>query len=59
MSDREVQKLILENGRLKANSIGHCRGCVNLTVHSCGAFYWCSRLGAVDPDVDGCSKREE
>lgn len=59
MSDRDIQRLILENARLRANQIPHCRGCGRLTVHPCGAFAWCPMLGAVDPDVDGCSKRKE
>ena len=59
MSDKDVQKLILENARLRASKIRNCRGCGNLTVHPCGAFYWCKRLGAVDPSRDGCSKRVE
>lgn len=58
MSDRDVQKLILENARLRANQLPHCRGCAKLTMHPCGAFCWCERMGAVDPDVDGCSKKE-
>ena len=57
MSDRDIQTLILENARLRKDRLPHCRGCRNLTVHPCGAFAWCDRLGAVDPDVDGCSKR--
>lgn len=59
MSDRDIQRLILDNARLRANQIPHCRGCAKLTKHPCGAFYYCPRLGAVDPDVDGCSKRED
>ena len=58
MSDRDVQKLILENMRLRKDQLPHCRGCCRLTMHPCGAFAWCEWLGAVDPDVDGCSKRE-
>ena len=57
MSDRDVQKLILENIRLKNDRIPHCRGCGKLQVHPCGAFYYCPRLGAVNPDIDGCTKR--
>ena len=59
MSDRELQRLVLENIRLRADRLPHCRGCELLTVHPCGAFAWCPRLGAVDPDADGCSKRKE
>lgn len=58
MSDRDIQRLILDNGRLRANQLPHCRGCAKLAVHPRGAFAWCPMLGAVDPDVDGCSKRE-
>lgn len=58
MSDRDIQTLILDNARLKSNQLQHCRGCANVSVHPCGAFYWCKRLGAVDLDTDGCSKRE-
>ncbi len=58
MSDRDIQTLILNNARLRSNQLPHCRGCVHLSLHPCGAFAWCKRLGAVDPDVDGCSKRE-
>lgn len=58
MSDRDIQRVMLENARLRASQIGHCRGCKRLTVHPCGAFAWCKVLGAVDPDRDGCSKRE-
>ena len=58
MSDRDIQRLILDNGRLRKDQLKHCRGCAKLTAHPCGAFAWCERLGAVDPDVDGCSKRE-
>lgn len=58
MSDRDIQRLILDNARLRENQMTHCRGCARLTLHDCGAFFWCERLGAVDPDVDGCSKRE-
>lgn len=58
MSDRDIQRLILDNARLRENQMTHCRGCAKLTRHPCGAFAWCERLGAVDPDVDGCSKRE-
>ena len=59
MSDREVGKVMLENARLRKNQLPHCRGCKHMTMHDCGAFYYCQRLGAVDPDRDGCSKREE
>lgn len=58
MSDRDIQRLVLDNARLRANQLPHCRGCKRLTMHPCGAFAWCERLGAVDPDVDGCSKKE-
>ena len=58
MSDRDTAKVMLENARLKKNQLPHCRGCKHLSAHPCGAFLWCRRLGAVDPDVDGCSKRE-
>ena len=58
MSDRDVAKVMLENARLRKNQLPHCRGCAKLTVHPCGAWHWCPMLGAVDPDVDGCSKRE-
>lgn len=57
LSDRDVQKLILENAKLKENHIDHCRGCTNLGRHPCGAFFHCPYLGVVDPDKDGCSKR--
>ncbi|MBO7669050.1 MAG: hypothetical protein J6S60_00540 [Oscillospiraceae bacterium] len=57
MSEQDVAKIMLENARLRKNQLPHCRGCELLTVHPCGAFAWCPRLGAVDPDVDGCSKR--
>ena len=59
MSDREVQKVMLENMKLRKDQLPHCRGCAKLKMHDCGAFAWCERLGAVDPDRDGCSKREE
>ena len=59
MSDREITKVMLENARLRKNQLPHCRGCAKLTKHPCGAFAWCPMLGAVDPDVDGCSKRKE
>lgn len=58
MGDREIAQVILENARLRKDRLPHCRGCKMLTVHPCGAFAWCEKLGAVDPDVDGCSKRE-
>jgi len=58
MSDREMRQMILDNARLRANQLPHCRGCSNVKLHPCGAFYWCDRLGAVDLDVDGCSKRK-
>ena len=58
MGDADIRRLILENAKLKHNQHQHCRGCANLTIHDCGAFYYCPRLGAVDPDIDGCSKRE-
>ncbi len=59
MSDREITRVMLENARLRKNQLPHCRGCAKLTVHPCGAFAWCPMLGAVAPDVDGCSKRKE
>lgn len=59
MSDAEVRRLILENGRLRANQLPHCRGCKHVRLHECGAFWYCPKLGAVDLDVDGCSKRKE
>ena len=59
MSDREITRVMLENARLRKDQLPHCRGCAKLTVHPCGAFAWCPMLGAVDPDVDGCIKREE
>lgn len=57
MSDREITRVMLENARLRKDQLPHCRGCENLKLHPCGAFAWCPRLGAVDPDMDGCSKR--
>ena len=57
MSDREITRVMLENARLRKDQLPHCRGCERLRPHPCGAFAWCPRLGAVDPDVDGCSKR--
>ena len=57
MSDRDVQTLILENARLRKDRLPHCRGCRELKLHPCGAFAWCEKLGAVDPDADGCSRR--
>ena len=58
MSDRDIQRLILDNARLKENQLMHCRGCAKLKRHDCGAFFYCPMLGAVDPDTDGCTKRE-
>lgn len=57
LTDREVQRLLLENARLRANNIPHCRGCKRLKLHPCGAWHYCPILGPVDPDIDGCSKR--
>lgn len=58
MSDQSIQKIILENERLKRSKILlHCRGCSRLTVHPCGAFMWCPIMGAVNPDADFCSRR--
>lgn len=59
LSDKDAQKLILENARLRENMIPHCRGCRRLSRHPCMAFYRCPRLGIVNPDTDGCSKKEE
>ena len=59
MNDREARALIMENVRLRKNQLPHCRGCAELRLHDCGAFHYCPRLGAVDPDADGCSKRKE
>lgn len=59
MSDREIQRLVLENACLKGRAMPTCRGCAKLYRHPCGAFMACPRLGAVDPDRDGCTKREE
>lgn len=57
LSDEDIRNLILENISLKNTKIEHCKGCRNLNLHPCGAFYWCDRLGAVDPNRDGCSKK--
>lgn len=57
LTDKEIQQLLLENIRLKANKIQHCKGCGNLQKHPCGVFHFCPMLGIVDPLVDGCSKR--
>ena len=59
MNDRDARALILENARLRKNQLPHCRGCEDPRMHDCGAFHFCHRLGAVDPDTDGCSRRKE
>lgn len=55
----EMNKLRKKVKELEARQMQTCRGCVCLKRHDCYVFYWCPRLGYVDPDRDGCSKREE
>lgn len=57
MTDRDIQRLVLENARLRGRAMPTCRGCAHLFLHPCGAFMACPMLGAVDPDKDGCTKR--
>ena len=57
LTSQELQKVILENAKLKSSKIANCKGCKRMKLHPCGAFYWCPLLGQVDPNIDGCSKR--
>lgn len=65
--DAELNKLILENNRLRAenkrlteNQMQHCRGCYWVERHPCGAFMQCGWHGRpIDVDADGCSWRKE
>lgn len=57
--DQMINKLVLENGRLKAEAaraMQPCRTCQRLKRHDCGVFFECPLLGIVNPDLDGCTK---
>lgn len=59
--DAEINRLVLENGRLKAEAaraIQPCRTCERLRRHDCGVFFECPFLGIVNPDLDGCTKHK-
>lgn len=63
MSDKDkiINELILENGKLRAESakaFKPCRTCERLKRHDCGAFFECPLLGIVNPDEDGCTKHK-
>lgn len=66
--DAELSRLIMENAKLRAeneklreNQMQHCRGCVWVKPHDCGAFMFCGRHECViySIDTDGCSWRKE
>ena len=57
--DAEINRLVLENGKLRAESARRfepCRTCQRLKRHDCGVFFECPFLGIVNPDLDGCTK---
>lgn len=63
--DAEINRLVLENGKLKAENkalaesqMRHCVSCDRLSRHDCYTLHWCPFLGFVDPERDGCSRHK-
>ena len=59
--DKQINKLVLENGKLRAaldaalsSKNNTCRTCFRLERHDCYTLWCCPILGIVDPDKDGC-----
>ena len=65
MQNKEIQQLVLENGKLKKENkkllsmqIKPCSTCENLKRHDCYVLWVCPYLGFVDPEKDGCTKHQ-
>lgn len=63
MNDKEIQRLVLGNSKLKRElkkiaKLEHCRTCQNMKQRDCFTLYYCRYLGYVDPDKDGCTKHK-
>ena len=62
---REIDALEAENAGLRVQlsvenekKLQTCRGCTRLKEDYTGTFHMCQRLGSVNPDRDGCTRRE-